>query len=546
MLPNSRLLCTLIAASLCVTGCGRNRHAPIAQAPDVAPASQPVDVEPLVMDSSQLKPLHREILAIDLDTALRTAAADNLDVQTARQRVVEFRGRLESVVGGVFPAIVPSAVFDHVEGSVRAIQGNIVGAGFNTFTPTIAVQWVLNPGNVIYDIIAARRRLQAVKANEQAVTQDTMRLTAIRYYDLALAQYRVAVAHQSELEARELLRINRLRADTGTGVPVDVMRAEARLSQTQQELVSALDAFYQASVALAVALRLDATVTLAPRLEELPPIALVDANIPLETLIELAVAYRPDLKHVRLLVEASAAAKGSTWWGAFGPQFQLTYQYGGIMGKSNNTTPKEGIPNNLILNPASPAGTFSANPFANGLIREGIARASVAGADARDERAGMRDQQRMGASAGWRFSLSAIGDLRAAGAVKEQAIVEAERTLDQVKAQVVVARQTSLAQRELMTLSQQQTRAAAETLRLSQANLQAGTMTTLDVLQAQDALDQARLRHAEAVVRYNQSQVNLLAALGAIVPPRSTASEEFGNSMASHPSSVYTPRTSTE
>ncbi|MCH8054394.1 MAG: hypothetical protein IH895_10055, partial [Planctomycetes bacterium] len=44
----------------------------------------------------------------------------------------------------------------------------------------------------------------------------------------------------------------------------------------------------------------------------------------------------------------------------------------------------------------------------------------------------------------------------------------------------------------------------------------AGTMTTLDVLQAQDAASQARLRYAEAVVRYNQSEVDLLASLGLI------------------------------
>ena len=40
--------------------------------------------------------------------------------------------------------------------------------------------------------------------------------------------------------------------------------------------------------------------------------------------------------------------------------------------------------------------------------------------------------------------------------------------------------------------------------------------TTLDVLQAQDAATQARLRYARAVVSYNQAQVNLLAALGLI------------------------------
>ena len=36
------------------------------------------------------------------------------------------------------------------------------------------------------------------------------------------------------------------------------------------------------------------------------------------------------------------------------------------------------------------------------------------------------------------------------------------------------------------------------------------------MLQAEDAADQARLRYATALVRYNQSQINLLAALGLI------------------------------
>ena len=43
-----------------------------------------------------------------------------------------------------------------------------------------------------------------------------------------------------------------------------------------------------------------------------------------------------------------------------------------------------------------------------------------------------------------------------------------------------------------------------------------GTGLTIDVLQAQDAAYQARLRYATALVRYNQSQINLLAAIGLI------------------------------
>jgi hypothetical protein len=51
---------------------------------------------------------------------------------------------------------------------------------------------------------------------------------------------------------------------------------------------------------------------------------------------------------------------------------------------------------------------------------------------------------------------------------------------------------------------------------LTQEDLKAGTGLTIDVLQAERAADRARLRYATALVRYNQSQINLLAALGLI------------------------------
>jgi len=506
------LFAALVFAGL--AGCGPARPAAIARMPRVAPTTQPADVAPLKLEASKIQPLYREVLAVDINTVLRTAAADNLDIQTARQRVEQFRGEFESAVGGVFPAVVPTAVFDHFEGTIRAVQGNPLGAGFNSFSPSIAVQWVLNPGKVVYELVAARKRLGAARHEEQQAVQDALRQAAVQYYDLVLAQHGVSTAYQAVREAAELLRINRLRERTGTGVPADVLRAEAREAQTQQELVSAIDTFYRESVALSVTLHLDASVTLIPRIYQLPPVTLVDPELSLDELVELAVASRPDLKTVGMLVQAAAAAKGATWWGAFGPQFQVSYQYGGIIGHANNTIPAQGIPNNLILNPLSPTGVFTTNPFVNSVIREGISRGSTASAHRGDESYSLHRQQSMRATAGWHFSFSAIGDLRAAGAIQTEAAIEAERTLDQVKAQVVIARQACRTEHELMVLSQRQTAAADETLRLSQANLQAGTMTTLDVLQAEEAADQARLQRAQAVVRYNQAQINLLAALG--------------------------------
>jgi outer membrane protein TolC len=487
---------------------------PARERPDVTPTSQPTDVPPLTLDASHITPMYTELMAVDLPAVVRVAAAQNFDILQARQVVEASRGQYESTVGAAFPAIVPTALFEHVDGTVRATEGNLVRVGFNTFQPSIAVQWLINPGRVIYEIIAAKKRLSASEQREQAIILETLRVAGVQYYDLVLAQAQVAAASQGVAEAAELLRINTLRLKTGTGVPADKLRAEARLAQRQQDLVSNLKGFYDASVALAVTLHLDSSVTLVPSIEELPPVQLVRSDLSIDESLGIALAYRPDLDRVRTLVEAAAADTGATWWGSFGPQVELSYQYGGITGHANNIVPAEGVPGNLIVNPASAGGSFSSNPVFNGLVKEGILRGSRR-LDGRDDQTfAFSDFNRARAGVAWRLSLSAFGEMKKAKAIEAQVVIEAQRRLDHVRAQVVSAMQASRTNHELMALARHQVVAAEEALRLTEANLRAGTTTTLDVLQSQDAATQARVRYAGAVVRYNQSQINFLAALG--------------------------------
>lgn len=470
------------------------------QRPDVAPAAAQEAAAALQLDASQIKPMYTELLPIDLPTVANVAVMDNYDIRQARQVVEASRGRVESAVGAAFPVIVPTALFEHVEGTVRATPGNLVGVGFNTFQPSIALQWVINPARVIYNIVAAKKRLSASEHEEQAVILETLRRAGVQFYDLALTQTHVAAARQGVVEAEELLRISKLRVATGSGVRADELRAEARLAQRQQESLISLSEFYKASVALAVTLHLDSTVTLVPRIESLPPIHLVRTDLGIDELLEIAVTFRPDLDLVRTLVEAVAADKGATWWGGFGPQFSFSYQYGGITGHSNNTVAAQEV-------------DFRSGDLTDN-VRESIAQRLRGTDHRRDESFVFSDQQRADAAVGWRLSLSSFGDLKTAGALKRQAIIDAERVLDRVRAEVVTAAQGSKTNNELIGLAQHQVTSATEALRLTQANLLAGTMTTLDVLAAQDAAAQARLRYARAVVRYNQAQINLLAALG--------------------------------
>lgn len=120
------------------------------------------------------------------------------------------------------------------------------------------------------------------------------------------------------------------------------------------------------------------------------------------------------------------------------------------------------------------------------------------------------------ATGGFNWSLATFGRIKSAIANVKIAELDVDRQLDQVKAAVVNAHQASLTAAKLIPIATQQVKSAAEALRLTQENLKAGTGLIVDVLQAEAAADQARLRYATAIVGYNQSQINLLAALGLI------------------------------
>jgi outer membrane protein TolC len=451
--------------ALLLSGCAAPAWKPSAF-PAVAPASQPS--AQLDLDSAQIEPMYRDLVRVDLPTVVQVASARNIEIEQARQRVAASRGRYDSSVEALLPVIAPAIAYQKVWGVNQAANGTLTPVNADTFLPAISVQWILNPGRVAYDIVASRRRLEASQQTEQAVLQETIRQAVIEYYDLALAQSRLAAARQAVAQAEELLRITQLRVHAGTGLSADEVRAQASLAEYQQDLALAINGFFQASVTLTLTLDLDPAMTLVPQPKQMGQMALVREDISIDELLATALQHRSDLEAVRTLVRAAEADSHAIGWGGFGPQVSAGYSYGGI---------------------AADAGTQTFS---------------------------MHEQQKAGAGAAVNLDFSTLGRLKTADASQRLATLDTQRQLDRVRAAVVTAQQAGITQAKVVPAAHQQLQSAEEALRLAQANLQAGTMLTIDVLQAQRAVDDARLRYAEAVVRYNQSQVNLLAAMGVL------------------------------
>ena len=453
----------LVAAS----GCAEDQSSlPLSQ-PWVAPATQPA--ASLKVDASQIRPMYdHRLLAVDLPTVVRVATARNIDIKEAQESIEASRGVYESSVGAIFPSLTSNVTALGIQGAISSSSGFAVAA-FTHFFPAAAIEWVINPGQVAYNVIASKRRLEASELQDQAVVLETTRLAAVQYYDLVLNQAQVSVAWRAIKEAEELLRIERLRLKTGTGLPADELRAEATRAGKQQDLLTALNGFYDASIALTVTLHLDPTVMLVPRTGTMKQATLIREDLPIDDMLITAVHYRPDMEAVRALLAAAEADKGSTTWGGLGPQVQA-----------------KGM---LATQP--PAGRMVDTEYRQPIYTT---------------------------TGGFNWSLATFGRIKSAAANMNIAALNVDRQLDEVQAAVVTAHQASLIAAKLIPKAKQEVASAEEALRLTQKNLQAGTGLTIDVLQAQDAADQARLRYATALVRYNESQINLLAALGLIDP----------------------------
>ena len=454
------LLCA-IAAAACA--CAHDSKAP-SPPPSVAPADQATVT--LSIGGAEIRPMYRELLAIDLPTITRVAIAQNIDIKQAQERVLAARGRYESSVEAVFPVIAPSIAFQHLEGAGQNANGTLVLTNFSNILPAITVQWILNPGRAVYDIVAAKRRMEASDQQERAVVLETARTAAVQYYQLVRAQARVANARRAERQSDESLRLVDLRFKAGDALSSDQMKARSSLASRREELLLAVNAFYRASLDLTLTLHLDPIVTLVPEPDHLSRITLVREDLAIDALLALAVQYRPDLQEARTLLAAVQADKGGALWGSLGPQLQAAYSYGSIK------------------------------------------------ADAQGQTFGPDRLQKGAGGAGFALGVSTFGQVKTANANVRSAALDVEKTLDHVRAEVVASQQDAITQAAVIPIAGQELESADEALRLAQAGLQAGTVLLLEVLKAESERAAAQQHYADAVARYNQAQVNLLAALG--------------------------------
>lgn len=407
----------------------------------------------------------KDVLAVDLASALKLAQARNIDIAEAQQRIRANRGDLHASIGSALPTIGLGVSAVDLQGAVSGAGGTYQVGRFSRVSPVGLATWILNPGQAIFDILAARKQLDASKRESEATRLSVERDVALAFYALARAQAHVAATQRRIEESEELARLAHAREQAGMGLALDTRRAEAIRDGARLAAIQGLNDYYAASVKLASMLNLDPAVMLVPAHSALQQQNWVRADESLETLLAKAFMQRPDLAAVRQRLGASDAAKAATLFAGLGPQLQGN-------GQLANTPPAAQVTDTMFR------------------------------------------QQLYGASATLTLSASLIGRLQGANAAKALAGLEVERNLEAVRAGVVSAQQGRIASTRSLPLAAAQLQAAQSAYDLARTNLQAGTAVMHDVLLALNDLVSAREAYDLAVADDSETQVQLLYAIG--------------------------------
>ncbi len=185
--------------------------------------------------------------ALSLGDAARMAANETASVTTARYRTEQYAARADQSRAELLPSVTAS-----LSDGQRTFNTASFGLPFPGFDPngTIIgpVRTVDVRGRVVADLYApatlgryrtAQAEERGAAADAEAVAESAATAAALAYVRAMRADARVVARAADSALAFELLDIARSQLSAGTGVALDVTRAEAQLADVRSQLIGA-------------------------------------------------------------------------------------------------------------------------------------------------------------------------------------------------------------------------------------------------------------------------------------------------------------------
>lgn len=431
-----------------------------AGSPESAGAAAPDEILDLLL------PEGGESHEIDLLEALRLAERQSLEVRRADARTRIAAGEAREAFLEWIPELTASAGRGRTDGQVQGSFGDFRDVDFRTVAPFGRLALGINPAQTWFGAAAAARREESAGEQERAVRRLVLVRTSELYHDLLRERAGVSISRMAVEDARDLLQIAEVLLRQGMGRGDDAERARAELANAEQRLIEARRRFHRASINLATALSLDPAVLLVPAEDSVVAKTLVPLEEGFAPILQRALEARPEIAAARRLLSARRSDRAGVVAALASPRLELFYQEGST-------------------------------------------------GESYDDLSGLR---RYGATATWSVSVSGMRRVRTAADRLEESALALEQAEREVRADVLAAWVDAQSAAARIEKAQRARLAAEATLRISQIRFRNGTSLAIEVLQAEQALEQARLSEIAALADYNQAQVRLRAQAEAVAP----------------------------
>jgi outer membrane protein TolC len=406
--------------------------------------------------------------------ALRAADKRNVTLSSARIEIEKAEAQLSQAWGLVLPTAQASMQLmyrDHedtinfAESMPESMQG-MVGSSDLVIMPQEDLKGSLQAGMALvnaqnwYTISAAKKGVELARMSIEQARQQILLGVAQAYYMSLMAKSLIEMYEEELKSSEHHLEVAMARFDAGTGLRIDVIRAETDMEQARQQLLGSHLAFDNARDAIGVLTGVEGL----PMPVEAKPIDIPPGSD--DELSKKAIQDRPDIKVKRSAVGLLETQLDAAWM-QFVPTlqagWQLDYQFTkpGDMGSDDRSRWA------AVLTLTVPL-----------------------------------------------YNHFRYGDLDHKRASLRQAIIQQEEAEQNATMAVRKARRDYLTALSSVTIAERQEKLAKEALLLSEASYDAGTGSSLDVTDSRRRASEALINLAAKRLEAQIALLTLISAVG--------------------------------
>lgn len=406
---------------------------------------------------------------LTLVRSVELAMKHNKDIQVAQAKLAEAEGQLTEAISTALPEVTFSSSALAHDNETQPIDFN--GQKISIDSPKETYQWKFFARQPLYlgglteaAIDAAVAYAYRTQQEVRQATQTAERQVRQKYLAALLAQELEVVARQAQKDAQENHRLVKVKFDNGQALKFEVLRAQVRLQATDADVIKRRNEYAVAIAGLLNEIGISQKSQMAPADDLLYEPIGVDGD----ACLELAMLKRPDLlageANIRLYNDSIKSAQSENR-----PKLYLQGAY----------------------QEDKPGGAFGGNNEWQRTMNGGLALE-------------------------WKFfdGFRTNGAVAKARAQLHQQEISLRRQEELAQFQVTEALLTLQNSAEFVASQSGNVENAQEALRLAQINFREGTGTSLDVINAETSLSQARSDYINAVYVHQLSQLGLTAAMG--------------------------------